>query len=870
MRAAIRAINETFNHEAKAELLLAAQRKSFELLIRGESLATALDALVKSIEELVDGLIGSVMLLDEEEKRLWTAASPHLPQAYVDAIDGVPIGPQAGSCGTSAFRKELVIVSDTYSDPLWADYGELARKQGLRTCWSSPILSQEGKVLGIFAMYFREVREPNAFELQLVQDATSAAALSIEYMRAKDALAKAFSLLNSTIESTADGILVVDLDGNIQSYNQRFIEMWGIPANIQRSRSYQEFVAFASERQKNSARYLSRVNELCSDPQMEGYEYLEFKDGRIFERYSIPQRLAEKIVGRVWSYRDVTEKKKTESDLRESEERFRALSESTFEAVLIHDRSKILLANRSASRLYGYASSELIGMDGLLLATPKYRDLVKSKLYSSEPYELRGLRKDGSEFWAEARGKSINFRGVPARVVAVRDITERKAAEEKLRQIIRSEKNEREKATFLAEAGKILAGSLDYELTLKNISKLIVSYFADWCFLALVKADEIIQAVAATAEPSRAELVRGLEGYCPDFDAPQGVPRAIRIRAPILYADVSDEQLQSTFTGWTIVGTNNPDYLKIIRELGLKSYMAVPMIVRDKAIGGMFIASANPGHRYSEEDLALAYELARNCAMAIDNAAMYQESQRSIEARDDFISIASHELRTPLTPLKIQVQFLKNAVQKNLDKLKPADLNELLSSSMAQIERMEKLVENLLDVSRIRSGRLLLSFENVDLSDLVSAVLKHLASQIEAAKCKVSFFTDSGSTGTGSSESGVRGYWDRARIEQVVTNLLTNAIKYGQNKPIEIRVTQTGATATLSVTDHGLGIAPKDQAKIFGRFERVASLRSFSGLGLGLYISRQIVEEHGGFITVASELGKGSTFTVSLPLMRQP
>ncbi|HVK68607.1 MAG TPA: PAS domain-containing sensor histidine kinase [Polyangium sp.] len=239
-------------------------------------------------------------------------------------------------------------------------------------------------------------------------------------------------------------------------------------------------------------------------------------------------------------------------------------------------------------------------------------------------------------------------------------------------------------------------------------------------------------------------------------------------------------------------------------------------------------------------------------AQATDNANLFHEALEAISARDDFLAVASHELRTPLTPLKLQLERLVRdaRVGANQERLAPA-----LEVAYRQVGRLAALIDRLLDVSRITAGKLDLCLDEVDLCALVHDVVTRFGRETEDAGCQLSFPYDNPILGT----------WDRLRLEQVVTNLLGNAIKYGRGKPIEIGLEADEGTARLTVRDHGVGIAPEDQAKIFERFERAVSNPSFGGLGLGLWIVRQIVEIHGGTVRVESAPGKGSTFRVELP-----
>jgi PAS domain S-box-containing protein len=231
-----------------------------------------------------------------------------------------------------------------------------------------------------------------------------------------------------------------------------------------------------------------------------------------------------------------------------------------------------------------------------------------------------------------------------------------------------------------------------------------------------------------------------------------------------------------------------------------------------------------------------------------------EELKRAVEARDEFMSIASHELRTPLSTLLLNLEGLRR-------QLLTEDLDERaqrkLESALRQTYRMEKLVSSLLDVARIVAGRLQLEPEESDLVEIVQQGVERMRSQAAAAGCALELRDPD--------QTQLAGRWDRMRLEQVVTNLVSNAIKYGGGKPIEVSVEVEGAQAVIRVRDSGIGIAPEHLDRIFDRFERAVS-KNYSGLGMGLYISRQIVEAHGGTISVVSEVGQGSTFSVMLPL----
>jgi PAS domain S-box-containing protein len=240
-----------------------------------------------------------------------------------------------------------------------------------------------------------------------------------------------------------------------------------------------------------------------------------------------------------------------------------------------------------------------------------------------------------------------------------------------------------------------------------------------------------------------------------------------------------------------------------------------------------------------------------------ERAQLYRKAQEEVRERDEFLSIASHELRTPVTALQLQIQMLQRTAGRGGDDW-PASVSSKVEALERQTRRIAVLVNELLDVSRMRLGRLELKHEELDLTDLVRESITHLAA--DGAR--------SGSTVTLESTGPALGRWDRVRLEQVVTNLIANALKFGQGKPILVRVDADAAHARVSVHDQGIGIPAADQQRVFQRFERAVPAQHFGGLGLGLYIARQIVDAHGGSIRVDSEPAAGTTFVVELP--REP
>jgi PAS domain S-box-containing protein len=251
-------------------------------------------------------------------------------------------------------------------------------------------------------------------------------------------------------------------------------------------------------------------------------------------------------------------------------------------------------------------------------------------------------------------------------------------------------------------------------------------------------------------------------------------------------------------------------------------------------------------------------DITRRREAEAERARLLRETQEAVRARDEFLAIASHELRTPLTPLRLALQSAQRLLQGGQPA--SAELLSRLAVTDRQVVRLTRLVESMLDLSRLSRGTLQLDTAPCDLAVLVCEVLERSREVLAQAECTLDARV----------EGPLPVLGDRLRLEQVLENLLSNAMKYGANCPVHVRCRAEQGRALLSVEDEGIGISPEDQQRIFGRFERAASVRHYGGFGLGLYILREIVEAHGGNASVESQPGQGACFTVTLPLLDAP
>jgi two-component system CheB/CheR fusion protein len=380
---------------------------------------------------------------------------------------------------------------------------------------------------------------------------------------------------------------------------------------------------------------------------------------------------------------------------------------------------------------------------------------------------------------------------------------------------------------FLEEASQRLGTSLDLGETLAKVARLALPHMADGCVVHIVDGEGGVRRVAsAHVDPEKVPILDEIERR---FPAPPASGRGESNEEPV-----------------------NDEHRALLARLGSTSRIGVPLTVRGSMIGGLSLRSSRA---FTATDLELARELARRAAFALDNARLYGELQRAVRGREEFLSVASHELKTPVATLLVLLQHLEAARRGGMPALPPERVDAMLDSALRQSERLASLINTLLDVTRITGGRLRVERARMDLRAAVSNVVERFAEVARARGISIGIECD----------EPVIGAWDRLRMEQVVTNLLSNAIKYGEGKPVTVSIEPSPSKVTLTVRDEGVGIREEAQRRLFQPFERVASAPP-GGLGLGLYIVRQIVEAHDGTVSLQSDPGAGTTVRIELPI----
>lgn len=548
--------------------------------------------------------------------------------------------------------------------------------------------------------------------------------------------------------------------------------------------------------------------------------------------------------------RDMTEARTREIALRETVARVRAMTEGALDAIISLDAAgRVTDWNPAAERTFGYARDEAMGRELAELLVPArlrsaHREALVRCLATGEGpilgqrIELPAMTKSAGEIDVELTVMRILVGETPAFTGFLRDITAQKEAERERR------KHDASRA-LLDRLTVALSGSLTLEETIGQALRHAVPDLADACLVDLEVGKELVQSTVVHVDPEREALARRRHRVESAPGAEGGPAMAFATARPQVHPPLD-------LVGWdgAVVQAPHPE---LFVELGARAYLCVAIGAGETPTGVLSLLRCASARRFDADDLELAQEVARRIGLAVQNARLFREAQAAVRARDEFLQVASHELRTPLAPLQLQ---LDSAVRL-LAKSGPGNdrLVAKLEVSLRQTERLARLVESLLDVSRITSGRLELDFETCDLSGLVVDLAERFMPEAIRAGSELRI----------SSCGEVLGVWDRLRVEQIISNLVSNAVKYGAGRPIAIAVTADEGVARVAVSDAGIGIDESAQGLIFGRFERGVSLRHYGGLGLGLYIAREYAEAHGGTIAVRSKPSVGSTFTIELP-----
>ncbi|MBX9584219.1 MAG: PAS domain-containing protein [Gemmataceae bacterium] len=542
---------------------------------------------------------------------------------------------------------------------------------------------------------------------------------------------------------------------------------------------------------------------------------------------------------------DITERKLAEQGLREGEARFRQLADAMPQIVwTAGPDGEIDYLNRRWTEYTGQPQAVGNAGWGRVLHpddAPQANDRWAASRRGGEPFEMEVRLLDRRE---------QAYRWHLIRTVAVKDGAGRVARWFGTATDIDGQKRAEASSRYLAEASAALAGVVDYESTLQKVVNLAVPYFADWSAVDVADGGGSLRRLAvAHQDAARVALAHELmRDYPPDPDAPTGGYAVLRTGRPELVADITDDMF--------VHGARDERHLGLIRSLGLRSYIGVPLVVSGTPLGVLTFATAESGRRYTEADLALATDLAHRAAVAVENTRLYQALRDADRRKDEFLATLAHELRNPLAPIRNGLQIMR------LAKGGREAVETARTMMERQVGQMVHLVDDLLDLSRISRGKIELRKERVELAKVLQQAVETSRPLIDASGHDLAIdlppqpvFVDA----------------DVTRLAQVFSNLLNNAAKYTERGGrIRLSAQHRGHEAIISVRDTGIGIPAHMLPHVFEMFTQVDRNleRSQGGLGIGLSIVKRLVEMHGGGVTARSDgPGMGSEFVVRLPVV---
>ncbi|HKO15929.1 MAG TPA: PAS domain-containing protein [Gemmatimonadaceae bacterium] len=790
----------------------------------------SLRELVLLIERVAPGMRGSVLLLDEDGITLRDGAAPSLPLAYRRLIDGERVGPAAGSCGTAVYRRERVIVRDIATDPLWENYRRAAEPFGLAACWSTPIRDAQGSVLGTFAMYYGEPREPTAADIELTETATRLAANIITGVRAMTALQSrtdaaerlAIALsgseaqlrssegrLRAALEASSTSTWRWDVHTNVVESDEGLYQLFGVDPNAA-SGSFELFVSRIHPDDRD------RVIAAALRCAAEGVELdEEFRilrpDGSV--RWAVDKGKA--ILGDdgkpaylIGACVDVTER-------RLHDEQFHALAESIPQLAWMADATG--RRDWFNQRWYDYTGATpddaADGWGWRKFQHPEHEARVIEGIRRSwemgEPWEdtfpLRG--KDGRYRWVLSRARPI--RDAEGHVVRwfgtdtdIDEVREAELARDRALAEVKTERARLYEVFAQAPAAIAVLEGPEHRVTVANPP-----------YRELVGSRDMVGKVLIDAVPEMRE-----QGFVHLLDGVYASGKPYAAREEVVRFDRDGD------------GVPEDIYLDFVYQ-PLKN-----------ASGSTFGI------------LVHAVEVTEQVRARREIAAARAEADRANRAKSEFLAAMSHDLRTPLNAIVGYTDLIAEGVYGAVSDGQRGALTRIRRAGTHQLS----LVNDILSFARIEAGRIPFQITELSVNEVLSAVSAMI--ELRAAERGLSYEARVGS-------EDVHVHADRERMTQILTNLLTNAVKFTEAGSVIVECRAEERTVRIDVRDTGRGIPADKLASVFDPFVQAghSAEEQQQGVGLGLAISRELARAMGGELTVESVVGRGSTFTLRLP-----
>ncbi len=660
-------------------------------------------------------------------------------------------------------------------------------------------------------------------------------------------------MLQAIIRASPLAIVVLDTEGNVKLWNSAAETIYGWREQEVLNRPLPTVPA---ERQAEMQRDHQAA---LAGRSFTSYETRRLrKDGTLIDVSISTAPLTDaagQTTGVVALVADITARKRAAESLRRQRDLTTAITSSLGEGLIAVDKEgRITFANPAAERTFGWTADELRGRIIHEVVHYKHADgtpfpkaecplfaaiSAGQAVHSDEDFYVR---RDGTLFPVAYTASPIITDGqLTGMVQAFQDITERKRLAEAQR--------------FLSDATTVLAASLDYQETLDRVARLAVPYLADYCLVDMKddETDAINRMVVVHRDPAREEHWREMQRRWPlNPDADYTIPKVLRTGRAEIYPALTAESLRAM--------TSDEEHVQMLLSFGIESSMIVPLTARGRTLGTLSFLSTESGRQYGADDLALAEELARRAALAIDNARLYQRAQEANRAKDEFLATLSHELRTPLTPIVGWVQMM------NHGSLAAPDVTHGLSVIDKNSQSLARLINDLLDMSAIINGKMRIDHLPVTVNHVLQEAVETVRPEAASRQIEIALTTCAADT------LAVVVSGDRTRLVQVCWNLLSNAIKFSAaGGRVRVSCAADEREVRVTVADEGGGIEPEFLPHVFERFRQadMSTTKPHGGLGIGLALVKSFVEAHGGIVRAESAgAGQGSRFTVSLPRLR--